>query len=80
MDKESGKEAIYYIYPALFKTICNGMNSKIVREALKQRGILETHEDGRAKYVETKDGRQRLLIISFNNQKTSIYKNYKITP
>lgn len=75
MDKESGKEAIYYIYPALFKTICNGMNPKTVREALKQRGILETYEDGRAKYVETKDGRQRLLIISFNNQKTLTEKD-----
>lgn len=66
IEKQCGENATYYIIPKLFqREVCAGMNQKTVRNILQKSGIMETYEDGRAKYVDTKDGRQRLIIISF---------------
>lgn len=70
IEKEYGESVTYYIIPKLFqREVCAGMNCKTVRDILRKLNFMDTYEDGRAKYVDTKDGRQRLVIISKKKDK-----------
>ena len=66
---EHSDKTIYYIIPKLFKEeVCKGFRSKVVREILKQKDMMDTyHEGGRDKKIILDGKRKRMVTIIVKN-------------